>query len=95
MKYSKTTCKQRYLLTSCNGKSKGPLSAAKQLQKQEKCSIDISSPKLVSTTALTNDWQEPRLETPIPGKKNLAAHYSVQADKAENWSVTPENVQQR
>ena len=63
---------------------------ANHLQKQEKHSMDISSPQLVSTRALTNDQHKPRQQTPVPGKKNLVTHYNVQADKVVIRSVTLE-----
>ena len=68
--------------------------ATNQLQKQKKQSFNISSPKLVSFTAQTNDQHETRQKTPSSEKKNLVMYCNVQEDKPEIRSVTPENVQQ-
>ena len=61
---------------------------------QEKCSVDITSPTLFSTTAVTTDQHKSRQQASGLGKKNLVAHYNVQADMDEIRSVIPENVQQ-
>ena len=68
-KYGKATGKGRHFLTSHDREGKYPLPAANHIQKQEKHPIYISSPKLVSTTALTNDQYEPTQKKPGPRKK--------------------------
>ena len=75
-------------------KSKVSPTVANQLQKQEKCAVDISSPKLASTTTATRDCHEPRQVISASGKKNSVMDYNVKEDQAEIRSVMPESVQE-
>ena len=55
LKHSKTTGKVRHFLIVHNSKNNASLPSTNKLQTQREPTVDISSPKLVSTTAVTKN----------------------------------------